>query len=133
MPHPFRLTRLASMLLAGLCLVSGTPLLAAAPIYQWRDAGGITHYGDNPPAASRPVRLRQGPAAPAADAEVAAIDAAACERKREQLKGYRLADKVTETNALGDVREYSDAERQALIAGTEAQVRAACGEEPAAP
>ena len=99
-----------------------------------RDAKGVTHFGDTPPASARGIRVRQAGAGNVVcrSESEPAIDVAACERKRAQLKGYQQADQVTETNALGDVREYSDAERQVLIAGTEAQVRVACGEEAAA-
>jgi hypothetical protein len=37
------------------------PGLAAAQVYKWVDANGVTHYGENPPPAarSREVRLRE--------------------------------------------------------------------------
>lgn len=122
------------VLAAALCLGVVAPLAAGAPIYQWRDTQGGTHFGDTPPPSARQVRLRQsGAAFSSTQAEEGpAIDQAACERKRAQLKGYQQADAVTETNALGEVREYTPAERQTLIATTEAQVRDACGETLAA-
>jgi predicted transcriptional regulator len=134
MPHVIRIPPRQPLLALLLSCAVVAPLMAAAPIYQWRDAKGVTHFGDTPPASARGIRVRQASAGNvvAASESEPAIDVAACERKRAQLKGYRQADQVTETNALGDVREYSDAERQVLIAGTEAQVRAACGEEAAA-
>jgi hypothetical protein len=134
MPHVIRIPTRRPLLALLLSCAVVAPLIAAAPIYQWRDAKGVTHFGDTPPATARGIRVRQAGAGNvvAASESEPAIDVAACERKRAQLKGYQQADQVTETNALGDVREYSDAERQVLIAGTEAQVRVACGEEAAA-
>lgn len=134
MTNPTRIPLLRPLFVVALCIGVVAPLAAAAPIYQWRDAKGGTHFGDTPPPSARQVRLRQSGSAftSAASEDAPAIDQAACERKRAQLKGYQQADAVTETNALGEVREYTAAERQTLIATTEAQVREACGETLAA-
>jgi hypothetical protein len=38
------------MLLAlGLCLAAGAVVAQGAPVYKWKDAGGVTHYGSQPP------------------------------------------------------------------------------------
>ncbi|WP_439639581.1 DUF4124 domain-containing protein [Nevskia sp.] len=112
-------------LLAALLLMP--PASAESRIYRWTDAAGNEHFSDAPPTHARAVKL---PAArPAPTAAAPAVDAAACTGKREQLARFRQADRITETNALGETRSYSDDERRRLIATTEADVRAICGED----
>lgn len=106
--------------------LASTPTFAEARIYRWLDANGIEHFGDAPPANGRSIKIKTAPGRSGDEAPV--FDAAACTAKREQLKSFQLAGRVTETNALGETREYSDDEKRKLIANTEAQVRAACGE-----
>jgi len=122
-------SRIRGPLLA-LALLALTPFVVSAEgrIYQWLDANGGEHFGDTPPANARSIKVKQTSGGINAGAELPVVDAAACSAKREQLKSYQLAAKVTETNALGEAREYSDDEKQKLIANTEAQVRTACGE-----
>lgn len=116
------------------------PLLAlialaaqAGEVYKWKDKDGRVHYGDRPKhQAAQPVDV---PVAPPLDpdAEKALADRAAqCERKKAQLETYRLAPSITETDGIGRKREYTDAERQQLIAQTERQVSEACAPAPAA-
>lgn len=117
--------------IAGLSLALALISFAASAdgrIYQWLDGNGVEHFGDTPPANARSIKVKQTSSGVNAGAVLPVVDAAACSAKRDQLKGYQLAGKVTETNALGETREYSDDEKQKLIANTEAQVRAACGE-----
>ena len=106
------------------------PCVADSRVYQWTDANGTVHYGDAPKGAAKPVAIR--PASGAVKAAVppvpAEIDAEACTRKRDTLQRYVGAAKVTETNALGETREYDEAQRLKLIEATEADVRATCGE-----
>lgn len=113
-----------------LALLALTPFAVSAEgrIYQWLDANGGEHFGDTPPANARSIKVKQTSGGINAGAELPVVDAAACTAKREQLKSYQLAGKVTETNALGETREYGDDEKLKLIANTEAQVHAACGE-----
>ena len=117
-----------SLLPISLLLLSA-PFAASADarIYRWLDADGAEHFGDTPPVHGRWIKIKQ-PAVREPIDEAPAIDAAACAAKREQLKSYQLAGRVTETNALGETREYSDDEKRKLIANTETQVRAACGD-----
>lgn len=121
-------SRIRAPMLLALCAL--TPFAASADgrIYQWLDANGIEHFGDTPPANARSIKVKQTSSGINAGAELPVVDAAACSAKREQLKSYQLAGRVTETNALGESREYSEDEKQKLIVNTEAQVRAACGE-----
>ncbi|WP_293368056.1 DUF4124 domain-containing protein [Nevskia sp.] len=123
------ITRIRAALLV-LALLVLTPCAASAEgrIYRWLDANGAEHFGDTPPANARSIKVKQTSSGINAGAELPVVDEAACTRKRDQLKSYQLASKLTETNALGETREYSDAERQQLIAVSETQARAACGE-----
>lgn len=119
----------AQTLLASLvALTSPFAALAEGRIYQWLDANGVEHFGDTPPASGRSIKVKQTSSGINAGAQLPSIDEAACAAKREQLKTYQLAARLTETNALGESREYTEAERLQLIAGTEAQTRAVCGE-----
>lgn len=103
------------------------PASAESRVYRWKDAVGNAHFGDAPPTHAHAVKLPAARPAPVASAP--AVDAAACAERREQLGRFRQADRITETNALGETRSYSDDERRRLIATTEADVRAICGED----
>ena len=117
-----------ALVVTAVLLTAPLAAMAEGRIYRWLDANGVEHFGDTPPASARSIKVRQTSSGVNAGAERPVIDEAACAAKREQLGSYRLAGKVTETNALGESREYSEDEKQKLIANTEAQVRAACGE-----
>lgn len=121
------ISRSRSLLPVSLLLSAAFAASADARIYRWIDANGAEHFGDAPPVHGRSIKIKQ-PAVREPINEAAAIDAAACAAKREQLKSYQLAGRFTETNALGETREYSDDEKRKLIANTEMQVRAACGD-----
>lgn len=122
---PGRSLLLLSLLASALV---STPAFAETRIYRWLDANGVEHFGDAPPANGRSVKVKTAAGGSRGSDELPAIDAAACTAKREQLKSFQAAGRVTETNALGETREYGDDEKRKLIANTEAQVRAVCGE-----
>ena len=117
---------LATLFAAGL-LTEG---VTAGEVYKWTDKDGKVHYGDRPKHDAEPVAPKIGATASTpADPEAAnkeAARAADCVRKKTQLDGYRKAPSIKETNGLGETREYSEAERQKLVAVTEQQVTAAC-------
>lgn len=117
-----------ALVVTAVLLTAPLAAMAEGRIYRWLDANGVEHFGDTPPASARSIKVRQTSSGVNAGAERPVIDEAACAAKREQLKTYQLAARLTETNALGESREYTEAERLQLIAGTEAQTRAVCGE-----
>jgi len=114
-------------LLPALLLAVAVPGLANSRVFQWTDANGVIHYGDAPRGAAKPLAVKPISRGVDAGAATAPADSEACSRKREQLQRYSGASKVTETNALGETREYDEAQVKALIESSEAAVREACG------
>lgn len=58
------MTRVRARLLVALLAISlAAPALAAAPLYRWKDAGGIVHFSDTPPPASA-IRLKASTPSP---------------------------------------------------------------------
>lgn len=114
----------------GLCLllaVLAAPVLAQNRVFQWTDGNGVVHYSDTARSGARPVTIRQR--GDTGDGAVATtVDPQACLRKREELQRYSSASKVTETNALGESRDYDEVQIRKLVETAAAAVRAACGE-----
>ena len=103
----------------------------AGEVYKWKDKDGRTHYGDKPKHGAQAVDIPVAPPLDPAAEKAAADRAAECARKRKQLETYRSAPSISETDNLGRTREYSEAERQQLIAQTEKKVAEACAPAPA--
>ncbi len=110
---------------AVLLLVMAGSVMAAGKTYRWVDANGKVHYGDQPPPNATAVTEKPAGAAPAVDdgAKAGGTDAAECERRTQKLNQYRNAAAVTETDSLGNKREYTEAERQKLVERAEQSVR----------
>lgn len=132
-----RLVLLAS---CTLLLVMGVASAASGDrVYRWKGADGKMYYGDTPPATAQEVRnfdnkfsepanvTAPSRAAPATSEEVAASEAE-CATKRNQLKTYRNAARLVETDALGREREYTAEERQLLVAKVESDITAHCSD-----
>jgi hypothetical protein len=103
----------------------------AGEVYKWKDKDGRVHYGDRPKHGAQALDIpAAAPLDPAAE-QAAADRAAECARKRKQLETYRNAPSISETDNLGRTREYSEAERQQLIALTEKKTNEACAPAPA--
>jgi hypothetical protein len=132
--------RAALVILGVLCVAS---VCAADRVYRWTGTDGKTYYGDTPPETARDVRSvdrRVGmlPATPAAPstapgrADPAAPTAVAanrdCVTKRTQLGAYRNSVRLVERDSLGREREFTEEERELLIARTEADLKATCGD-----
>jgi len=129
--------------MGGIALRSGLALgllFAAAAawaqpsVYRWTDKDGNVHYGDSPGAAKAERVETQQPSGAGAPAEgsssgadkAASASAADCKAKTEQLAGYKNAAGITETDALGNKREYTAEERQKLIDLTQKFVDERC-------
>lgn len=97
--------RLAALLAV---LLTGT---AHAQIYQWHDAQGRPHFGDQPPANSHATPLRRGaPPPPAA----AATPDSASEEEKAVLPEYELRRRAAaEKRALAAEAKKEETERQA--------------------
>ncbi|WP_293397934.1 DUF4124 domain-containing protein [Nevskia sp.] len=111
-----------------LILSTAIPAVAQSRVYQWKDANGVVHYGDSARGPAKSILIKPTSSGLDGGANRPAIDEAACAGKREQLKRYSSASRVTETNALGETRDYDDAQIKKLIETTEAAVRSTCGE-----
>lgn len=116
---------------AGLLLILAFSAAAAGKTYRWVDAQGKLHYGDQPPANAVPVTPKlatgdNGSGSPASGPPAAALAPEECARRKSQLDGYRDASAITETDGLGNKREYTEDQRKQLIARTEQSIRDGC-------
>ena len=128
--------------LIALCtlLIIGGASAADERIYRWTGHDGKVHYGDLPPPGAREVRnfdRKVGTAAPTEPADHAPPSAeklaeqeAECANKRAQLNTYRNATRLVERDALGREREFTLAEREQIIARTQADLETRCGDAP---
>lgn len=101
-----------------------------AKTYRWVDEKGRVHYSDVAAPKAEQVLVKPGSgvtgvAKPDGGADAVA-KAAECTRLRERLTTYESASTITETDALGKQRTYTDTERQKLLALTREQMQAAC-------
>ena len=106
----------------------------AADVYKWKDAQGHVHYGDQPKQNSEKVNVNPAHADDPAEAGAKAQRAkviAECGRKRDQLMTYQNAARIVEKDALGNEKEYNDADRQRLIQVTQKQIADQCKDVPA--
>ncbi len=122
--------------LGALLLMVALQAGAAGKTYRWVDAQGKVHYGDQPPPNAAEITPGKSPAAQAASTVAnaavparpvsGALGPEECQRRRDLLASYRNAAAITETDALGNRRDYSEDERQQLIARTEQALRDGC-------
>lgn len=133
-----KLTSQAPILALALLLAAAAVQAGDGKLYRWTDAQGHVHYGDQPTANAKPVTPKVLPGtAPAPDGTAPATAPAKpasvattpdeCQRQKDLLSSYRSAAKISETNSLGETREYSDEQKQKLIEVTEQNVAKACG------
>lgn len=111
-----------------LALLLSLSATAQSRVYQWTDSNGVVHYGDSARGPAKSILIKPTSSGISGGASKPAIDEAACTAKREQLKRYSSASRVTETNALGETRDYDDAQIKKLIETAEAAVRTTCGD-----
>lgn len=110
---------------------------ATAEVYQWRDAAGRLHFGDQPPAhvdyqrfepsggiADDPAPAPEREASPQLVEDSEGTDE--CAEARETLERYRNADRLVETTDDGEERALSEAEREEAIALQQTLVDRAC-------
>lgn len=106
------------------------PVLQAseAKTYRWVDEKGRVHYSDvaAPKAEQVLVKPGSGVTGVAKSEDAAGGRAEECKLLRERLTTYETASTITETDALGKQRTYTDAERQKLLTLTREQAQAAC-------
>lgn len=112
-----------------LALAAFATAAAAGEVYKWKDKDGRVHYGDKPKHEAQAVDVPGDEP----DADVRAADYARdaeCRKQKAQLEKYRKAGKIQEQDNLGNVRDYTDAERDKFLQLTEQKVAAACAAQP---
>lgn len=145
---PVRRARLRA-LAAGLAVsvLTSTAALAQSPsspaVYRWVDAQGRIHFGD--PASAPAGAEVLAPLTPPASAPTAAAvagegskpalaDAAEdCVRERDRLAMLASAERIIETDSLGEQRELTAEAREQLVARTELAVQRLCVGDGGAP
>ena len=120
----------SSTALLGLALAC-TPLLAQQQtVYQWKDAKGVTHYADAPPAQTykkRDINARSGTAIEVVESKKSAMDVS-CDNARTNLANLRGPGPVGIDND-GDGKadgNMTAAQRAAQIELNEAMLKANC-------
>ncbi|GAB1594573.1 DUF4124 domain-containing protein [Lysobacter claricitrinus] len=120
-----RLSTLARLTLP-LALLAALPAVAGQ-VYTWKDAKGVTHYADAPPAGQKMAPRNYGdhPVTPAAPKAVANAD---CSNARGNLTLLQGTGKVgVDENKDGKAdRELTAAERAARLKVAEGQVELYC-------
>jgi hypothetical protein len=121
-----RLSAIAAALL--LCASAA----ADSTLYRWVDKNGNVHYGDDPAANAQRVNPNQldgigssGGSVGAEEAQ-AAKQQAECKKKSDDLARYQNAISITETDALGNSREYSAEQKDQLVANTQKYIDQHC-------
>ena len=104
--------------------------MAEKNTYRWTDEKGRTHFSDVPAPKSERLDIKRNGRVKAVTPDVIAAEnkARECKRRQDQRAGYRNAMEITETDALGNQRNYTEAERVQLIERTEQQVKELCGD-----
>ena len=89
-----------SRALLALLILGASPLVLAQSIYSWKDAAGITHYSDTPPADSTSRRLKQAPLAPPPTAQDGATQSFADKELAFRKRRAEAADEVFAKHSL---------------------------------
>ena len=112
-----------------LCAAAG----ADGTLYRWVDKDGRVHYGDDPAAANNAREVAPNPlnagvsgSSSGGDDAAAQKQAAECKSKSDLLGRYKNAATISETDALGNTREYSADEKDQLVAKTQKYVDDHC-------
>jgi hypothetical protein len=122
-----------ALLLAGILSLSAT-LATAGEIYQWKDAKGVTHYSDSPPAGTthttRALAARPPAAIAAAPMPAANSDCSNARSNLALLQGQAKVGVDEDKDGKPD-RELTPAERASRLKLAEAQMENYC-DRPAA-
>lgn len=114
--------------------LASAPLLAQQRVYQWKDANGVSHYTDTPPAQSHQVRDFDNRGAPAVPPKPAAKtgETRQCADARSNLQRLQGEQSVgLDTNGDGKPdRNLTAAERASQLDLNQAAVKAYCPPAP---
>jgi hypothetical protein len=126
-------------LLAALLLAASASAQQSPTLYRWVDKDGRVHYGDAPAAdaKARAVDPRvfsngQDGGAPSDDDKAAAAKQADCKSRAEVYNRFKSASSFTETDALGNSRTYTPAEKDQLVEHKRQDLVSNCGAAAAA-
>lgn len=124
------LPRLSTGLLLALAAVAGVPSLAT-PVYQWKDAKGVTHYSDKPPAGTqyqdRHIAPRGEPLPQADTAAGKSVEHPQCTTARRNLEILRASGPVAQAGADGKPGQpMDDTQRANQLALAQAAEKAYC-------
>ena len=118
--------------IAGLSLLCLAGAAGAGEVYQWKDANGVTHYSQTPPAKGQ-YQQRQitnrgaGVAQTATQAAAAPPENAQCAAARANLAVLKGAGPVREQDADGKAgRVLSDADKASQTELANAAIKAYC-------
>ena len=123
--------------IASLAAIGLSAAAVAQEVYQWKDANGVTHYSQTPPARGQQYQQRaithQGATQPQSVAATpAAAESAQCTAARENLRALQGSGPVHEAAADGSAgRELNPAERASQTELANAAIRAYCTGAPA--
>ncbi len=123
MPRPYLF---ATALLVVVCTALVATPVAAQSVYQWKDAKGVTHYSDSPPAGNAYTnrQIRQNGDASAPEAEDKPAVSSNCEIARSNLERLksgvavgidRDGDGKPDTNLTQEERDTQSRLAQATI------------------
>ena len=123
--------RIPVLAIAGLSALCLAAAVHAGEVYQWKDANGVTHYSQTPPAKGQYQQraiTHRGASQPVAAAPAAAQENPQCTAARDNLRTLQAGTPVHEADADGKPgRKLSDAERASQTELANAAIKAYCG------
>ena len=125
------MVRTSWALLLALPLLSSLAAADGRTTYRWVDEKGRVHYSDLPAPATKAEEIQVKPGSgsgkPTAGTRAASDQQAKeCERLTGQIAAYEAASGISETDGLGNTRNYSAAEKAKLVERTRAQMAEVC-------
>ena len=120
--------RLMTSLIVSALALGVAPAAFAGEVYQWKDANGVTHYTDMPPAQSHRSRDIDNKGNAPEIASVKAVENPQCAASRDNLQRLQ-ANQVLGVDTNGDGksdRNLSSDERASQIELNQAAIKAYC-------
>lgn len=122
--------------LAAAALLFAAAAGADPTLYRWVDKDGHVHYGDQPTAPNAQqispnvsnTSDTSGSSSGGADGPAPAKQTADCKNKADELARYKSASSITETDPLGNSREYTAEQREQLLARTQKYLDEHCAQ-----
>lgn len=122
----------------GLAFLLASAAATADDVYEWKDASGVTHYSQTPPASGSYIEHsdvgRRAPPPPAANAAASPAESPQCATARknvELLQGKSVVQQDTDGDGKPD-KTLSDEDRANQLELARAMLRADCAAPAAA-